>query len=70
MDTSQTAPSTPVTLLNPSPHPVQVVNCVGLLNYKFFLQFLAYALVASGAGCALMAKPMLDFLRGDPATAG
>lgn len=42
----------------------QVVNCVGLLNYKFFLQFILYALAASGLAAALMAKPMVDFLGG------
>lgn len=35
---------------------------MGLLNYKFFLQFLAYTMVASGLACALMLKPMIDFL--------
>lgn len=42
----------------------QVVNCVGLLNYKFFLQFLAYTLLAAALAVALMFKPMLDFLGG------
>jgi palmitoyltransferase len=40
------------------------VNCVGLLNYKFFLQFLAYTFVASVMAIACLIKPMLTFFQG------
>ena len=37
---------------------------MGLLNYKFFLQFLLYTLLAAALGVALMFRPMLSFLAG------
>jgi palmitoyltransferase len=56
--------------LNASP---QVVNCVGLLNYKFFVQFMLYTLAASILAVALLVKPVIDFFSGrtpDPRWAG
>jgi hypothetical protein len=43
---------------------------VGLLNYKFFLQFMAYTMLASGMAVAVCIKPMIDFLSGKPEEAG
>jgi hypothetical protein len=47
---------------------LQVVNCVGLLNYKFFLQFLAYTFIASVMAIACLVKPMLTFFQGTVAS--
>jgi hypothetical protein len=47
---------------------LQVVNCVGLLNYKFFLQFLAYTFIASVMAIACLIKPMLTFFQGTVAS--
>jgi len=49
---------------------IWVVNCVGLLNYKFFLQFLWWTLVASAMAVCLLIKPMVGFLSGHPDAAG
>uniref|UniRef100_A0A7S1X6Y1 S-acyltransferase n=1 Tax=Tetraselmis chuii TaxID=63592 RepID=A0A7S1X6Y1_9CHLO len=40
---------------------IWVVNCVGLLNYKFFLLFLFWTCVASVVGCALLLPEFLLF---------
>jgi hypothetical protein len=47
---------------------LQVVNCVGLLNYKFFLQFLTYTFIASVMAIACLVKPMLTFFQGTVAS--
>lgn len=49
---------------------VQVVNCVGLVNYKFFLQFLLYTFVATLVAIACLIQPMLVFFSGTPAASG
>jgi len=41
---------------------LQIVNCVGLLNYKFFLLFLFYTFLGSAFAIACLVKPMLTFL--------
>jgi hypothetical protein len=43
-----------------------VVNCVGLLNYKAFLLFLAYTFVATLVALAALIQPMLAFFQGTP----
>jgi palmitoyltransferase len=48
----------------------QVVNCVGLVNYKFFLQFLVYTFVATLVAIACLIQPMLVFFSGTPAASG
>ncbi|KAF8068356.1 PAT13 [Scenedesmus sp. PABB004] len=40
---------------------IWVVNCVGLLNYKFFLQFLAFTFAGSAVAIAALVRPMLAF---------
>jgi hypothetical protein len=40
---------------------IWIVNCVGLLNYKFFLQFLLYTCLASFTGVLLLIQPMIAF---------
>eukprot|EP00879_Flechtneria_rotunda_P021321 GHRR01022471.1.p1 GENE.GHRR01022471.1~~GHRR01022471.1.p1 ORF type:complete len:240 (+),score=51.03 GHRR01022471.1:886-1605(+) len=49
---------------------IWVVNCVGLLNYRFFLQFLVYTFIASMMAIACLIKPMLTFFQGTPASGG
>lgn len=44
----------------------QVVNCVGLMNYKFFLQFLVYTFIATVVAIACLLQPMLTFFSGKP----
>ena len=41
---------------------VWIINCVGLLNYKAFLLFLAYACVSSGMGSVLLLGAFVRFL--------
>ena len=55
--------NSPLLLLLP-----QVVNCVGLLNYKAFLQFLGYTFVAAVMAIACLIKPMLSFFQGTVAS--
>lgn len=43
---------------------IWVVNCVGLLNYKPFLLFLAYSTAAAGLASGLLVKPTIDFFTG------
>lgn len=45
---------------------MQVVNCVGLMNYKFFLQFLLYTFVATVVAIVCLIQPMLTFFSGNP----
>lgn len=45
---------------------VQVVNCVGLINYKFFIQFLLYTFIATLVAIACLIRPMLVFFSGTP----
>jgi len=40
---------------------IWVVNCVGLLNYKYFLLFLFYTALSSITGCALLLPEFLAF---------
>lgn len=41
---------------------VWVLNCVGLLNYKQFLLFLIYALLACLMSAAMLVQPCIDFV--------
>ena len=40
---------------------IWVVNCVGLLNYKAFLLFMAYTAAAAATSLAALARPMARF---------
>lgn len=42
---------------------VWIANCVGLLNYKAFFLFLAYAFMATGLGTAVLLGSFIRFLR-------
>lgn len=42
---------------------VWVANCVGLLNYKAFILFLAYTFLATGVGSAALVGAFVSFLR-------
>ena len=41
---------------------IWVLNCIGLLNYKAFLLFLAYAFAACTYATAVLARAFVDFL--------
>ena len=41
-----------------------MLNCVGLLNYKAFLLFLAYTFAASGLAAGLLAGTFVGIIRG------
>ena len=43
---------------------VWVLNCVGLLNYKAFLLFLAHTFAASGLAAGLLAGTFVGIIRG------
>ncbi|GAX80822.1 hypothetical protein CEUSTIGMA_g8257.t1 [Chlamydomonas eustigma] len=43
---------------------IWVINCVGLLNYKFFLLFLFYAFLGSTSCFFLLLSSMIQFLQG------
>jgi palmitoyltransferase len=47
---------------------IWVVNCVGLLNYKFFIQFMVYTFLASLLALVGLIKPMLEFFGPRPET--
>lgn len=40
---------------------IWIVNCVGLLNYKFFMLFLFYSFLSSLVAIAVLMKPTVDF---------
>ena len=41
-----------------------MLNCIGLLNYKAFLLFLAYTFVACGLAAGLLAGTFVGIFRG------
>jgi palmitoyltransferase len=48
---------------------IWVVNTVGLLNYKFFVQFMAYTFLACLVALVVLIQPMIEFFKGQQDTA-
>jgi palmitoyltransferase len=48
---------------------IWVVNTVGLLNYKYFVQFMAYTFLACLVALVVLIHPMIEFFKGQQDTA-